>query len=111
MVPETVIIALCAIYLGSALDFRYDVPRRIKSERLDGVSTTMIVGAGFTVLAALIADTVLVFSKLQNYDSGEFMILGLKDVNWLIIGIITLVAVLVAAALLIAVKRRDNKAA
>ena len=111
MVPETVIIALTAVYLGSALDFKYDVPRRIKSEHLDGVSTTMIIGAGFSVLAALIADTVLVFSKLQNYDSGEFMILGLRDVSWLAVIIITAAALLISAALLLAVRYRENKRA
>ncbi len=111
MVPETIIIALTAGYLGTALDFRYDIPRRVRSERMDSLSSAALIGAGFVVLGALIADTVLVFSKLQNYSSGEFMILGLADVNWLAVGIITATAFLVAAALLIFVKHRESKAA
>ncbi len=108
MVPETIILVLTAAYLSSALDFRTANPTRIKSEALDTVSSWCIAGAGLTLLAALITDTVLVFSKLQNYHSGEFMILGLSSVNWLAVGIVTGVAVIIAAALVIYAKSRKT---
>lgn len=111
MVPETIIIALTAGYLGSALDFRFDIPRRIKSEKTDNLSSAALIGAGLVLLGALIADTILVFSKLQDYSSGEFMILGLSDVNWLAVGITTAAALLVAAALVVFAKYREKKSA
>ena len=39
--------------------------------------------------AAAIADVVLVGSKLQNAESGEFDITGIANVNFLAVGIIT----------------------
>ena len=109
MIPETIILVLTAGYLASALDFRKGELRRLKSERLDNPSYLCIIGAGLTVLAALIADTILVFSKLQNYDSGEFAILGLADVNWLAVAIITAAAVIIAALLVLIAKTRTKK--
>ena len=108
MVPETIILVLTAGYLSSALDFRTKNPTRIKSETLDTVSSWCIGGAGLLMLCALITDTVLVFSQLQNYNSGEFMILGLTAVNWLAVGIVTGVAIVIAAALIIYAKARNT---
>lgn len=101
MIPETIILVLTAGYLASALDFRFDVPRRIKGDTLDTVSSLSLIGAGLCVLCALIADTILVFSKLQNSDSGEFAIMGLANVNWLAVGIISVSAMAVAALLIV----------
>ena len=109
MIPETIILVLTAGYLASALDFRTKELRRLKSERLDNVSYWLVIGAGLAILAALIADTVLVFSKLQNYDSGEFMITALADVNWLTVAIISAVAVVIAAALILVAKLRASR--
>ena len=110
MVPETIILVLTAAYLGTALDFRRDTPTRMKSKRLDTVSVYSLIAAGLFILAALITDTVLVFSKLQNYDNGEFMISALSTVNWLAVGIVTGIGVLIAAAFtLVAVYRSKNK--
>ena len=80
MIPETVILLLTVAYIGSALDFSRGIPTRIKSEKLDTVSSYLYIGAGLVALCALIADTVLVFSKLQNYASGEFMIMGTSNI-------------------------------
>jgi len=108
MVPETVILLLSAIYIGSAVDFRTKMPTRMKIEKLDAISSWLVIGAGLVTLGGLIADTVLVFSKLQN-ESGDFMIMGLKDVNWLAVGIITAACLLVAALLVTLAARRAKK--
>ena len=110
MIPETIILVLCTAYLGSALDFRREIPMRIKSEKLDTVSVYTLIGAGLVLLAALITDTVLVFSKLQNYDSGEFTITAIKDVNWLAFTIVTAIGIAVAGALASFAIRRSKKA-
>ena len=52
-------------------------------------------------LGTLIADTVLVFSKLQNAESGEFDITLLSSVNWLAILIVTLSGFAVVTSLVI----------
>ena len=109
MIPETVILVLTTAYLASALDFGGGELRRIKSERADTVSYWLILSAGLVALAALIVDTVLVFSKLQNYDSGEFMITALADVNWTAVAIITCSAAVIAAVLILVAKLRANK--
>ena len=99
MIPETIILVLCTAYLATALDFKRDIPVRVKSEKLDTVSAYTLISAGLVMLAALITDTILVFSKLQNYESGEFTITALSEVNWLAFGIVTGVGVIIAAAL------------
>ena len=110
MVPETIILVLTTAYLTSSLDFTQSVPRRLHAEKLDTVSAWCYAGAGLAVLASLITDTVLVFSKLQNYDSGEFMIMGLAEVDWLLVAIVTAVALALAAVLVIIAKSRKSKA-
>ena len=109
MIPETVILVLATAYLASALDFSGGELRRLKSERSDAVSYWLILSAGLAMLAALITDTVLVFSKLQNADSGEFAITALADVNWLAVAIITASAAIIAAVLIVIARLRANK--
>ena len=109
MIPETVILVLATAYLASALDFGGGELRRLKSERTDAVSYWLILSAGLVALAALVTDTVLVFSKLQNADSGEFAITALADVSWIAVAIITASAALIAAALILAAKLRESK--
>ncbi len=110
MLPESIILVLTCAYLGSALDLSRKVPSRIKSEKSDPVCAYLIIGAGLAILAALIADTVLVFSKLQDALSGEFAITALADVNWLAVVIITASGALIATALLLLARKRASKA-
>lgn len=109
MIPETVILLLATGYLASALDFSGGDLRRLKSERTDAVSYWLILSAGLIALAALITDTVLVFSKLQSGDSGEFVITALADVNWLAVAIITASALVASAILVVIAKARSNR--
>ena len=111
MIPESIILVLSAAYIGAALDFRGKLPTRMRSEKLDTVSSLCFISAGLVILGALIADTVLVFSKLQNYESGEFMITSLADVSWLTVLIVTASCAIVAAALVAAAKIRAKKSA
>ena len=111
MIPETIILVLSAAYIGASLDFRTKLPVRMKNEKFDTASSLCLIFAGLAALIGLITDTVLVFSKLQNYDSGEFTITALADVNWTAVGIVTLAAASVAAALAaVAFKRNKEKA-
>ncbi|MBQ7646872.1 MAG: energy-coupled thiamine transporter ThiT [Clostridia bacterium] len=94
MIPETIIVVLAAAYLGSALDFKSETPVRIKSEITSGNGSVIgKIVPGLLIVVGLIADIVLIFSKLQNAETGEFDFSQLADVNWLTVAIISCVAV------------------
>ena len=109
MIPETIILLLTTAYLGSALDFRQRLPMRMRNERLDTASAYSLIGAGLAVLAALITDTILVFSRLQDSDTGEFVITSLASVNWLAVGIVTGVGIIIAGVLVVTVIYRKRR--
>lgn len=101
MIPETIILVLSTAYIGASLDFRTKLPVRMKNEKFDKRSSLCLTAAGLVALAGLITDTVLVFSKLQNYDSGEFTITALADVNWTAFAIVTASAAVIAGTITI----------
>lgn len=108
MIPECIIHTLVAIYLGSALDFTKRIPTRKINEKLDTVSVYLYAGSGLAALAGLIADTVLVFSKLQDPESGEFVITNIVAVNFTAIAIISVAAAAVALVLSLIAHRRTH---
>lgn len=98
MIPETIVTALLAYYVGSVLDFRSETLRYYAVKSEEKLPVTKII-AGVVIAGALIFDTVSVFSKLQNAESGEFDITGLGTVNWLPIVIVSICAAVIAALL------------
>lgn len=111
MIPETIIMVLVAIYLGSVVDFRVKTPTRMHKEALDKTSFYCYTAAGIVALGGLICDTALVFSKLQDAESGEFTLAGLASVNWVAFAIVTAACALVFAAIVLAVKFINKKTA
>ena len=109
MIPETVVLLLAVFYVGSSLDLTKRIPMPIVRKKLNTGATLLVIIAGFVALGALAADTVLVFSKLQNADSGEFMITGLADVNWVAVIIVTLAAAVVTSALALVARMLSKK--
>ena len=55
--------------------------------------------SGLAIFAGVIADTVIIFSKLQDADSGDFAIAGLGEVDWISFAVVTAVCVGVAIML------------
>lgn len=108
MLPELIISALIAVYIGGAIDFTRDIPTRVKTDKLDSVSVYSLLAAALAVIVALVTDTALVFSKLQG-ESGEMDMSGLGAVNWLAVIIVTAVAVIIAAVLICIVRMRNAK--
>ena len=98
MIPETIVTVVAARYLGGLLDFRKEQPTRLEKAQS---ATKPIFGwiAGLLVAGGLVFDAVMVFSKLQNPETGDFMITGLTQVAWLPVAIVTLVCGLLAAGL------------
>ena len=100
MIPETIVTVAAAWYLGGLLDFRKEQPTRLEQKT---ATASPVFGwlAGLLITGGLVFDAVLVFSKLQNPESGEFMITGLANVAWLPVVAVTAVCGLLAAGLLL----------
>lgn len=108
MVPETIVLAVVAWYLGSMLDFRKpDLARLSTQGREEGVPVLAWLG-GLAVAAGLIFDCVAIFSKLQNAETGDFDITGLTSVNWPAVGIVSVVAAAAAAVLFLLANRKKR---
>ena len=104
MIPEAIVLVLTAWYLGSLIDFRRAMPTRLAAEERRAISVYAVV-AQLLIVAALIADTVLVFSHLQDPETGTFAVTqltaGAFAGSWRMAAVIlSAVAVVGAAALL-----------
>ena len=57
--------------------------------------------AGLVGVGVIAYDVAMIFSKLQNDETGDFLITGLKDVNWMPVVLVTVIGIVVAAVLLV----------
>ena len=105
MIPETIVLVAASAYIASAIDFTKEIPtrRRVAS---DARFAFMKLLSGLAVLVAVIVDTVLVFSEIQNADTGDFDLQGLANVDWLSFAIVT--AVCLGAAIILYVLDKSN---
>ena len=99
MIPETIVLCAAAFYLVSAIDFSKDVPTRQKNLSTDTNISMMKILSGLAIFAAIIVDTVLVFSKLQDGETGEFALSGLAEVDWISFSVVTAVCIIAAIIL------------
>lgn len=99
MLPETIILLVCAVYVASNIDFRSKTPSRMRSQAISRNASWSKPLAGFVGVVAIIADTVLIFNNIQD-ENGNFAIESLATVNWTLVIAITAVAAIVTAALL-----------
>lgn len=109
MIPETIVLCAAAFYLVSAIDFSKDVPARQKNLSDDTSISLLKILSSLAIFAAIIVDTVLVFSKLQDGDTGEFALSGLANVDWVSFSVVTAVCVSAAVILLIVERNRSQK--
>lgn len=96
MLPELIILAILSYYVASALNFRSPEIRAYHGK--DAYSTTriLIYLAGAILAAAAVFDVVMIFSVLQNPETGEFQFENIANVNWTWVIQISAVAVAVA---------------
>lgn len=111
MLPETIILVVAALYIGSTVDFRAEVPTRMRRETEAKGTAWLAPAAGLVVTAAVIYDVAAVFSHLQNEETGEFAITQITEVNWLAVILVTVAAALVAGILLAVRSALKRKAA
>ena len=110
MLPETVVTAIMAFYLGSLLDFREPTIKHMKQTEKTKVPMLKWTG-GLAIAAALIFDVIMIFANLQNPDTGKFDFSGLASTNWMLILIVTVVCAIIAtAALTLAHFKQQKKA-
>lgn len=100
MIPETIVLALGTALIAGMLDFSADTVTRPVAG--SGKFDLLAGAAGVCAVSALIVDVREIFSHLQDAETGEFIIAGLANVNWLLVGIITAIGAVVTAALLLA---------
>ncbi|MBQ4599323.1 MAG: energy-coupled thiamine transporter ThiT [Clostridia bacterium] len=110
MLPEVIIMVIVAVYMGSAMNFNAQLPVRVAKSESNAAGSIFTVLAGLPIAVALICDVALVFSKLQNGETGEFAIKQIVNVNWLAVAIVTAVALVVAAALFMVGKSQKQDA-
>ena len=111
MIPETIITAVAAFYLGTVVDFRRVNLGNYEEDDAPTDIQWMKWIAGMIVTIVIITDAFLVFSHLQDPDTGEFVLSGLKNVNWPVFGIVTGVGIVLATVLYVLGKNlKKNKA-
>lgn len=112
MLPECIILAVTAVYIGSVIDFREEKLKRVVKSDTKAYSPAINVVAGLVAAGAVIYDAVEVFSHLQNAETGEFDITGLAAANWTAFIAVTVSAAVVTVLLLIVNKTlKKGKAA
>ncbi len=109
MIPETIVLAVATLYIGSLIDFRMPYPKRIAMKKENVKITWAKPAAGLLVCGAVIFDVAEIFEKLQDAETGEFTLAALPEVNWLSVIIVTALALIVSAVLLIINSYSKNK--
>lgn len=103
MLPEVLVTALGAWYLSRAVDLSGERPARVAADTRGSVWSLVSAGAG---AITAVTDIVLVFRHLQDPDTGDFIITGLANVDWLTVGIVTAVGVVIAVVTALISKSR-----
>ncbi|MBO4406424.1 MAG: energy-coupled thiamine transporter ThiT [Clostridia bacterium] len=85
MLPETIVLAAAAYYIGSSLDFTAAEPVRIVRRKANVKSAIFAAIGGLFLTAALTVDVAAIFRELQNAETGEWNLAGLASVNWILV--------------------------
>lgn len=100
MVPETIVTAVIAYYVGSVIDFRNPSITSIRSEEQNRIPVLKLL-AGAVLAIMLVCDVVLIFMHLQNAETGEFDASGLASVNWILVAIVSAASAVIASVLFV----------
>ncbi len=107
MIPETIVLVAATYYITSAIDFSHDSPARVKKQEAS-VSSLQIF-SGLAIFAGVIADTVIIFSELQDAETGDFAISGLANVDWISFAVVSAVCIGAAIVLRVVDKNKSEK--
>ncbi len=109
MLPETLVTALGAWYLSRALDVGGERLSRVTPQGMTGRAFALGLCAKGALCAAAVTDIVLVFRHLQDGETGDFLITGLAQVNWLCVGVVSAVGIGLFVVLELAAKAHKKK--
>ena len=101
MIPETIILALGAVYLSRLLSLEGTGISRATVRR-EGVSVaaTVLSAVAYTVLLiTAVGDVIYIAPALQSASSGELFLTGLASLNWAGVALFTVIGVAVFAVL------------
>ena len=101
MIPETIILIIVSLYIGSAIDFRAAIPTRLVKQALPSNISSIRPVAGLLSCAAIVYDVAKIFEQLQDAGSGEFNITGIINVDWTELIVMNAVIAVVVICLLI----------
>lgn len=108
MIPETLVLALAAYYIGSAVDFSGSRLIALKKETVIRGRTGRLI-SGALLCCAGIFDVVSIFKTLQNAETGEFDITGIVNTNWIAVAAVTAAAVLISIVLVLIQRTAGRK--
>ena len=101
MLPETVISCAAAYYIGGLVDFSKATPERMVRKESDAHLFPATALSGATIILGMVIDLWLIAPCLQDEETGEFIISGLANADWLSVGIVTAATVIISALLVI----------
>ncbi len=107
MLPETLVTALGAWYLSRGLDVGGEQLGRVQAAQTSGAAFSLALAGAGAFVAAAVTDIVLVFRHLQDAETGDFLIMGLREVSWPLVGVVTGGGVLVGGILLLLAKKKQ----
>ena len=108
MIPETIVLTVATLYIGSLIDFRMAYPKRMAMKKGSMSLPWAKPVAGLLVCGAVIFDVAEVFEKLQDAETGEFTLASLPDVNWVAVIVVTALA-LIASAIILIINNYNSK--
>lgn len=111
MLPETIVTVALGAYLGGVIDFTRERPVRVPKEQGSAKTGRFSAFAGLSLAVGAVVDAVLVFTHVQNPETGAFDVTQLvadpfMDSVWLPVTIVSAVAVLLFAVLLLADRKK-----
>ena len=109
MVPETIILVAIGIYLTSEVDFSTRIPSRIKKQSMDKIEVYTTIFAGLMLVLTIVIDVIIVAPFLQDPNSGEFVFTNLKNVNTVLLTIVSAIGLASSLTLFIISRVRKNK--
>lgn len=117
MIPETIVTAVVAYYIGSMIDFRSVKLARItaaeEKAKLPTYCEVLRIASVTVTVAATVYDALAIFAHLQDAESGEFTFTHLGDVAWTPVIIVSTVAammLIVSFAVTSVAKKKSNTA-
>lgn len=103
MLPETVVLMAAGYFIASSIDFRETKMKQMKREKISVWNILSVLSAA----VAVVYDTVAIFARLQNGETGEFDVTGIEGVNFTAVAVVTAICIVVSVVCA-AVGRKKN---